>query len=340
MSRVATIDIGTVTARLAVVDVEDGRVARCAKQSRICDLGEGVAETGFLSTGAMSRVSSCCEDYLSQAVAAKVDCVCTTLTSAARDASNSGELLGRLCGLGLEPQVIPGRVEGALTFLGVSQDFGGKRIMIADNGGGSTELAVGRLVDGLPRLEYVRSVDVGCRRVTERFLADDDPPTAAALERAHGFCRDLFGRAVPWSPAYDDEGDVALRDVTRPEALIATGGTVTTLVAIDAALDPYDSTYVHLHELGRETVRRLEDEMAQLDLDERSHLIGLQPKRAPVILGGSIAIDELMGQAGFERLTVSESDLLFGVALVEDATIGGRDAGLDWVPALSHVARG
>ena len=141
MRRIACIDIGTVTARLAVADVEGGRVRRLAKTSCICNLGQGVDRTRRLDSEAMGRVVSCCREYLASAVSARAEAVCCTMTSAARDAENSADLVIALRGLGLEPEVIPGEVEGALTFLGVAQDFGGKKILVADNGGGSTELA-------------------------------------------------------------------------------------------------------------------------------------------------------------------------------------------------------
>ena len=172
MTRLACIDIGTVTARLAVADVEGGRVVRLAKHSEICNLGEGVDATGRLRQEAMERVFACARGYVEFAREAGAVAACCTLTSAARDAENSRELGAALDSIGLDPLIIPGQVEGALTFLGVAQDFRGRRILVADNGGGSTELACGSLRDdGTLELDFVRSVDVGCRRVTEKFLS-------------------------------------------------------------------------------------------------------------------------------------------------------------------------
>ena len=93
MIRVASIDIGTVSVRLAVADVENGKVLRCAKQSRICDLGEGLASSGKLSQAACERVVATVDDYLSAAKGAGATRACCTLTSAARDASNSNDLI-------------------------------------------------------------------------------------------------------------------------------------------------------------------------------------------------------------------------------------------------------
>ena len=199
MTRVACIDIGTVTARLAVADVEGGHVVRLAKRSQICNLGQDVDKTHRLRQDAMERVFGCVAAYVEEARRAGATSACCTLTSAARDAQNARELGAALASLGLEPMVIPGAVEGSLTFLGVAQDFVGHRILVADNGGGSTELAMGCLgTDGILELDFVRSVDVGCRRLTERFLAGEGPTAAGARDRrgrpARGKRRGSCGR--------------------------------------------------------------------------------------------------------------------------------------------------
>lgn len=336
MTRVASIDIGTVTVRLAVADVEGNDVARLAKQSRICDLGEGLSATGRLSDDARARVLAAVDDYLDAARKAGAAAVCCTLTSAARDASNSDVLLGSLADRGLAPEVIAGQVEGSLTFLGVARDFVGERIVVADNGGGSTELAVGSLgPDGRLDVEFVRSANVGCRRVTEKYLQRRDPPSTEDLEAAARFCRDGIGECVPWAAGSAVAGDVP---VEKPARLVCVGGTVTSIVAIDAALEPYDSSFVHLHELACTDVESVRDMLAQLTVGERAHVVGLQPKRAGVILGGAVAVRELMRATGFECLTVSESDLLFGLSVVAAAAVAGGDSPVGWLPTMAPLA--
>lgn len=326
MGRIACIDIGTVTARLAVCDVEDARVRRMAKTSTICNLGEGLSATGAISDAAMTRVLDCADRYLASARQAGAQAVCCTLTSAARDASNSSELEEGLAHRGLLPEVIAGSVEGSLTFLGAAQDFLGERILVADNGGGSTELAVGILGDEGLRLDVVTSVDVGCRRVTERFLPGDGPASADQVVAARAFCRGPFEEALRGTGLRVPAG-----------RLVVTGGTVTSLVAVRDSLAPYDPLRVHLSELGRDDVERLAARFASLSLAERAELPGLQPKRAGVILGGVLAVAELMAATGFERLTVSESDLLFGLAICAEAMRLGGESPLGWRPRLAAL---
>lgn len=333
MTRVACIDIGTVTARLAIADVEAGRVARLGKQSTICNLGEGVDASHVLKQEAMERVFLACRGYVEAAREAGVQGICCTLTSAARDAKNAGELGAALASLGLEPMVIPGQIEGALTFLGVAQDFRDQRILVADNGGGSTELACGSLNGNVLDLGFVESVDVGCRRLTEKFFSAAPTAGEKDLAAAHACAAEYFAPAV-------ERGSLAAGGANSPATLVVTGGTVTTLVALDLALVPYDPSRVHLARLSRQKVAQLEARLAALTVDERAQLPGIQAKRAPVILGGASAVLELMDQTGFDQLTVSESDLLFGLSLVAAATLEGAPSAVVWKPIMKTLEPG
>ena len=328
MARVAVIDLGTVTCRLAVADVEAGRVVRMAKQSNIVNLGEGVDETGMLCEAAMLRVTECVRAYAIAARQAGAEALVCTLTSAARDARNSDELLSEFRRLGLVPEVIPGHIEGTLTFLGVAQDFPGERILVADNGGGSTELAVGCLDESGLSLEWVHSYDVGCRRVTERFLQRTDPPACEDVAEAHDFARGLFTDAV--------EGGHIAHEGKNPAHLVVCGGTSTSLVAMSLELDPYDPSRVHLARLSRAEVAHLESELATRTVAERAMITGLQPQRAPVMLGGVVAVSELMDVCGFDEMVVSESDLLFGLALTAAAALDGATPPAGWTPRLAR----
>lgn len=325
MTRVAVIDVGTVTARLAIADVEGGRVTRMMRQSTIVNLGQDVDKTGVLREDACQRLLACVDGYLERIRAANAEAVCSTLTSASRDASNSGELVAQFEARGLKAQVIPGQVEGSLTFLGVAQDFGNTPLLVADNGGGSTEFALGSLGEGNKlNLSFVRSIDVGCRRLTEKFLNRSDPPTAEDLEEAHAYAAKMFADVRMW-----DDGSMP-----APQRLVVTGGTSTTLVALTKSLVPYASSQVHLSTLTMDQVHLQERRLAALPVAKRAELPGIQPKRAPVMLGGVVAVTELMRAAGFEEATVSESDLLFGLSLTVAAAVDGTPSPVGWRPEL------
>ncbi len=321
--RIASIDLGTVSSRLLVATVADGAIVESSKHTVITDLGEGVDATGRLAPAAIERVLAACAGFVGELADARPDAVCTTLTSAARDAENGAVLMDGLRELGLCPQVIPGEIEAALTFYGVAHDFCGERIAVADSGGGSTELAMGAYVPGCPLdLADVRSLNIGCRRVTDRFFSAL-PPVAGEIEAAAAWAAEQFD--AYWGEAGE-----------RPERLVAVGGTVTTLVAMAERMAVYDSSRVHLHALALADVQECIDAMTGLTAERIARLPGVQAKRAPVLLGGAVIIRELMRAGGYRELTVSENSLLAGMAATMFETLVGQSPVIGWTPQLSH----
>ena len=338
----AAIDIGTVTARLALAQVEDGRVIRMAKYTEIVNLGEGVDTAKRLLPVAIHRCVGCVSSYVDHARKEGAEAVVCTLTSAARDAENAPDLGMGLASLGLEPMIIPGEIEGALTFLGVSHDFENHRILVADSGGGSTELVVGTLAGqpaaqgagqqlGGQQLEgqqldinFVESVELGCRRLTERFNLSSDHPSAEDIDGAHTMASQMMSEAI----------GRAQQQCAAPELLVGVGGTATSLIAIRDHLDPYDPSKVHLNHISLDEVLQIEGLLASKTLKEREDITGLQAKRAPVMLAGTILLAELMKNSGFKHLVVSESDLLFGLVITAAAVHQGKQSPVIWQPIL------
>lgn len=345
----AAIDIGTVTARLALAQVEDGRVIRMAKYTEIVNLGEGVDTTKRLLPEAIHRCVGCVSSYVDHARKEGAEAVVCTLTSAARDAENAPDLGMGLASLGLEPMIIPGEIEGALTFLGVSHDFENHRILVTDSGGGSTELVVGTLA-GQPAtqgagqsvgqsvdqrvgqqlggqqldINFVESVDLGCRRLTERFNLSSDHPSAEDIDGAHKMAAQMMSEAI----------GRAQQQCAAPELLVGVGGTATSLIAVRDHLDPYDPSKVHLNHISLDEVLQIEGLLASKTLKEREDITGLQAKRAPVMLAGTILLAELMKNSGFKHLVVSESDLLFGLVITAAAVHQGKQSPVIWQPIL------
>ena len=338
----AAIDIGTVTARLALAQVEDGRVIRMAKYTEIVNLGEGVDTTKRLLPEAIHRCVGCVSSYVDHARKEGAEAVVCTLTSAARDAENAPDLGMGLASLGLEPMIIPGEIEGALTFLGVSHDFENHRILVADSGGGSTELVVGTLAGqpaaqgagqqlGGQQLEgqqldinFVESVDLGCRRLAERFNLSSDHPSAEDIDGAHTMAAQMMSEAI----------GRAQQQCAAPELLVGVGGSATSLIAVRDHLDPYDPSKVHLNHISIDEVSQIEGLLASKTLKEREDITGLQAKRAPVMLAGTILLAELMKNSGFKHLVVSESDLLFGLVITAAAVHQGKQSPVVWQPIL------
>lgn len=354
----AAIDIGTVTARLALAQVEDGRVIRMAKYTEIVNLGEGVDKTKRLLPEAIHRCVGCVSSYVDHARKEGAEAIVCTLTSAARDAENAPDLGMGLASLGLEPMIIPGEIEGALTFLGVSHNFENHRILVADSGGGSTELVVGTLLGqavtqssaqlatqdasqpadqstdqqlegqqlGGQQLDinFVESVDLGCRRLTERFNLSADHPSVEDIDGAHQMAAQMMSEAI----------ERAQQQCAAPELLVGVGGTATSLIAIRDQLDPYNPAKVHLNHISFDEVLQIEELLASKTLKERENITGLQAKRAPVMLAGTILLAELMKNSGFKHLVVSESDLLFGLVITAAAVYQEKQSPVIWKPIL------
>ncbi len=355
--RFAAIDIGTVTCRMLIADVLGDRVVPVAKGYEIVNLGEGVDATGVLKPEAMERVAGAVDRYLE--VRASCDApdhpvLSTTVmaTSAARDAENADEFADLLARRGLELAVIPGEKEAALSFRGASADFACSdegeppMILVVDVGGGSTELIAGR-AGGEP--VRAQSFDVGCRRVTERFLSAD-PLDAEEMARARAWMRDLFdgffaredlppqsfdvgcrrvterflsadpldaeemARARAWMRDLFD-GFFAREDLPLIARMIAVAGTATTVVSIREEMAVYDSDCVHGSRVSLDELRAINARLSALPLEGRERVVGLDPKRAPVICAGLAILEEVMGAGGFGEFTVSESDILQGMVL-------------------------
>lgn len=306
--RVAAIDIGTVTSRLFIADVTPSGITTVRRESAITNLGEGVDATGVLSAEAIERTVSQVARYR-QAIDENgpVDRVVALATSASRDARNAGEFVSRLHDVGVELSVIPGQREAQLSFLGASNDFRGENLLFADIGGGSTELVFGRSfaesADALvPEVSMAaaHSFDIGCRRMTERFLAGD-PPSQRELADAAAWARETLAPFFACGHTCD--------------RLVAVAGTPTTVVAVRDALVPYDSSRVHGAVVTREEFDEVARRMWSLPLEQRMRVPGIQPKRANVFPAGAVILGAVMDLAGVDRFTASESDILMGIVL-------------------------
>ncbi len=305
--RRAVIDIGTVTARMLVADVTDGAIQEVVRRQAITHLGEGWTESGELSRAGIDRVAAAVTAFAEEARALGATHTVAVATSAARDATNRVEFIDAIEASGVRPEVITGEREGYLTFLGVTYGFRDERILVVDVGGGSTELVLGSSrADGAAQtdIEFMRSVDVGSRRVTELFLRSD-PPTAREIDEAAGWIADEFRRVFG-----------AVKE--RPREMVAVAGTATSLAAIDLGLDPYDPERVHGYRLTGSSLLDILERLAALTESERREVRGLEPGRAGVIVGGALILQSAMAYAGVSSTLVSEHDILYGMMLDRD----------------------
>lgn len=304
--RYAAIDIGTVTCRMLVVDVGESGLHELTREYVITNLGEGVDATGELKPEAMERVVRAIDGFLAvrDSLSTPDHPVVRTVavaTSAARDARNAADFAARLRERGIELSVIPGAREAALSFSGASIDFSGERLMVVDVGGGSTEVVMG--MGGVEPV-CAHSFNVGCRRVTEKFLASD-PPAPEELARARAW---IHEKMASWFAEQS-------REAADLERVVAVAGTATTVVSIRDRMETYDSSRVHKARVSRQELLEVYERLAALPLSARKKVVGLDPKRAPVMVAGLLILLEVLDFAGIDAFTVSETDILHGITL-------------------------
>lgn len=292
MTRVAAVDLGTNSTRLLVADVEDGRLSEVVRRLTITKLGEGVDERRRLLPVPIARVRNCLVDYRRELESLGATQTLAIATSAVRDAENGEAFLGEIeWSYGFTTRLLNGDEEAALMARGV---LAGRAApddtLLIDIGGGSTEIA--RCARG--EVTFAASLDVGCVRLTERFLISDPPAPrellAAALE-----VRELLPQLEPLSA-------------------IGVAGTVTTLAALDLGLTVYDPGQTHGHVISREAVEDWLARLARMTVGERLDLPSMEPGRAPVIVAGVLILREILDAYGLPEIEASERDILQGAA--------------------------
>jgi exopolyphosphatase / guanosine-5'-triphosphate,3'-diphosphate pyrophosphatase len=297
---VATIDLGTNTVRLLVVEVNgEGRWRTLAGPQRITRLGDGLAASGRLGQEAMARTARTIAEYTAIATAWGVDRVLIVATSAVREAANGRAFATEVEALtGQAVRIVGGDEEARLTLQGVVSGLGSLpgRSLVFDVGGGSTEIIRAR--EG--RLDSAVSLRLGVVDLVA------DPRRGSELVDA---VRTRLARETPagiWAGV---------------ERVVGTAGTVTTLAALDLGLPAYDVERVQGHVLSRAAIEEQRDRLERLPLPDRARLPGLEPGRADVIIPGVAIVLATMELAGAATLTVSEYGLREGILI--DALIAG-----------------
>lgn len=293
----AAIDCGTNSTRLLISDGE----RTFDRLMRITRLGTGVDRTGRLDSGAMQRTLDVLGEYRSIMDRYDVEGVRIAATSAARDASNRREFFDRVGEIiGSEPELLSGDQEAELSFLGATAELPLTEglTMVVDIGGGSTEFAV-----GYDSVLGSASVDIGCVRMTEKFL-HHDPPLPEELSNTLGIVAQYIDDVVREAPL--TQGAVRF---------VGLAGTVSTVAAVEIGLPEYDRDRIHHFVLTRAAIEDVFRTLATEALEDRIHNPGLEQQRADVIVGGCCVLVGVVRYFGIEELIVSESDILDGLIL-------------------------
>jgi exopolyphosphatase / guanosine-5'-triphosphate,3'-diphosphate pyrophosphatase len=293
---VAAIDCGTNSTRLLVTD---GSLP-VERLMRITRLGAGVDATGRLSSDAIDRTVTVLREFRAAMDRDGVSAVRMSATSAVRDASNREEFMTAAADvIGIRPEVLSGADEGALAFAGATAELDPSDgpFLVVDIGGGSTELVVGR-----DQPVGVQSIDVGCVRITEKFLRHD-PPRPEELSDALLEVRDQLEDAARAVPALNDA-----------QQMVGVAGTVTTVAAVELGLTQYDRQRIHHFWLTRAAAEDVFRTLATESRVARLGNPGLEEARADVIVGGCVVLVAVLRYFDLAGCLVSESDILDGLA--------------------------
>jgi exopolyphosphatase/guanosine-5'-triphosphate,3'-diphosphate pyrophosphatase len=297
--RVAAIDCGTNSIRLLIADVDGTNFREIVRDMEIVRLGQGVDKTGQFHPDAIARTLAAVDKYALQIAVKGVEKIRFCATSATRDATNRELFInGVKERLGIEPEVIPGEVEAALSFQGATKDFDKSEgpFLVIDIGGGSTEF-----VFGTTSVEYAKSMNIGCVRMSERHFTGGDPDPgqiAAAIEDID----EAISQAAKIVP------------ITQAKTLIAVAGTATTVAAAALELPTYDRYAIHLSRISAERTHAISKMFLSTKRAEREALGYMHPGRVDVIGAGALVLSRIMLATGASEFVASESDILDGMA--------------------------
>jgi exopolyphosphatase/guanosine-5'-triphosphate,3'-diphosphate pyrophosphatase len=299
--RVCAIDIGTNSVRAIVADVDQSRQVHVVhREGSITRLGQMLKKTGALGEYPIQRTAEAVREIVVRARNLGAEKFKIVATGAARDASNSDALTGRIRQLtSLETGIISGVEEarfickGALANLELNSD----RVLMADIGGGSTELIFARRGEE----PVLASVPVGAVYLTETFI-HHDPPLPMELSAAFEDASSRLCEAYSCLPSGAEE-------------LVGLGGTITTIPPILMEMEKYDPSRVHNTVVTRDQVESVLLRLMTMSLWYRVEVKGLEVARADIIVGGLAIVTALLEVTGFQNIRVSDEGILLGLAL-------------------------
>jgi exopolyphosphatase/guanosine-5'-triphosphate,3'-diphosphate pyrophosphatase len=297
--RFAVIDVGTNSVKFHLGEhASNGEWTTVVDRAEVTRLGEGLALDGVIGSKAIARTTDAIAEMVDEARNRGAMAVVVAGTAGMRIAKNSNvviETIRERTGLILD--VIPGEEEARLAYVAVQAglSLGGGSIVVFDTGGGSSQFSFG---EG-SRVDERFSVDVGATRYTEQFRLDDavSPDVLAAAFAAIS------------------SGLESIDDRSRPDALVGMGGAITNMTAVSLAMATYDPDAVQGSILTRGEVDRQIEFYRAMDAAERHRIVGLQPKRAGVILAGACIVRTVMEKLSRDSLVVSDHGLRHGLLI-------------------------
>ena len=299
MSRVAAIDCGTNSIRLLIADITGDNFKEVLRTMEIVRLGQGVDQNKAFHPEAIDRTLSAVRLFKDHIASKGVEKIRFCATSATRDATNRNLFIDGVREiLNIEVEVISGEEEAELSFIGATKELrqSDSPFLVVDIGGGSTEF-----VFGSEKVDFARSVNIGCVRMSERHL-NTQPPSMAQIAQA------IVDIDIAITQA------AAVVPITTAKTLVAVAGTATTVAAAALELTDYDRHMIHLSRISASNVHKVAASFQSMNKDQIASLGFMHPGRVDVITAGSLVLSRIMAATGASEFVASESDILDGMA--------------------------
>jgi exopolyphosphatase/guanosine-5'-triphosphate,3'-diphosphate pyrophosphatase len=306
--KLASIDIGTNSTRLLIADYQKNKFIPLERKMKITRLGKGLEQKGIILDDSAERTLDTVLDYSGLIKSHNVERYRAVGTSALRKASNSDWLISYIYkNSGIRIDIISGEEEAGLSFCGAVKEMDLKSsffkkkqsgsVLVVDIGGGSSEFIVG---DDSCNLKLIKSIDIGCVSLTEKFIGVAIPDKDS-LDSMYSYIEDSLEKVIEKIKSL------------RPISIIGVAGTITALAAIDLGLKKYDSDRIHRHILSLKRVDEVYKKLCSLSLKSRKNVIGLDPKRADIIIGGTAILLIILKLIKNRYIMASEKDILDGI---------------------------
>jgi len=299
VSRVAAVDCGTNSIRLLIADITGDNFKEVLRTMEIVRLGQGVDQNKAFQPDAIDRTLNAVRLFKDQIASKGVEKIRFCATSATRDATNRNLFIDGVRDiLGIEVEVIPGEEEAELSFIGATKELrqSDSPFLVVDIGGGSTEF-----VFGSEKVDFAKSVNIGCVRMSERHL-NTQPPSVAQIAQAIVDIDIAIAQAAAVVP------------ITTAKTLVAVAGTATTVAAAALELNDYDRHMIHLSRISAINVHKVAASFQSMNKDQIASLGFMHPGRVDVITAGSLVLSRIMAATGASEFVASESDILDGMA--------------------------
>lgn len=289
----AIIDIGTNSVRLLVAEKDEREEWKTlTKELSSTRLGEGMTDHAFIGKGPEERTLKAIEGFIHRARDLGASDIHAYGTAIMREAANGAEFAAEVEKLGIPVTVLNGKEEAYYSYIGAA-GTPGVVTSVVDVGGGSTEFCMGFGTD----IGMRHSFPLGCVRCSKKF----DTTTLRGVAELKKHCFDLF--------RHTDLMD-SMKNVKR---WIGVGGTITSMASMLQKLDVYDSSKVQDFIIHQDDADEMLKKLTSMSYDEKSHLVGLMPKRADIIVAGVAILDSLMEYFALSEIMVSDRDLSEGL---------------------------